>query len=124
MKETGEIKGDPLFSNTVVHFGLLCFFHEFSQATLVFWNRKEGQNPCLEIPKMEPALFVSSKLTFPKNLRYLNFSLLVGAISQKRSLSSTCFVIAGQSIYSGKFKHLEYSKSVNFEGKIVLITFR
>ena len=64
---------------------------------------------------MESTLFVPSKLTFSENLRCLNLALLVGAVSQKRSLSSTCFVIAGQSIHSGKFKHLKYSENVNFE---------
>ena len=40
----------------------------------------------------------------------------MGAVSQKRLLSSTCFVIAGQSFHSGKFKHLKYSENVNFAG--------
>ena len=66
--------------------------------------------------KMESKLFVSSKLTFSENLRCLNLALLVSAVSQKRSLSSTCFVIAGQSIHSGKFKYLKYSENVNFAG--------
>ena len=41
----------------------------------------------------------------------------MGAVSQERLLSSTCFVIAGQSIYLySKFKHLKYSENVNFTG--------
>ena len=40
----------------------------------------------------------------------------VGAISQKRWPSETCFVFAGQNVNSGKFKHLKYSENVNFEG--------
>ena len=66
---------------------------------------------------MESTLFVLSKLTFSENLRYLNLALPVGVVSQKRSFSSTCFVLSGQSINSGKFKHLKYSENVNFEGK-------
>ena len=50
-----------------------------------------------------------------ENSRCLNLVLLVGAVSQKRSLFSTCFVLAGQSIHSGKFKHLRYSENVKFE---------
>ena len=65
---------------------------------------------------MESKLFVPSKLPFSENLRCLTLALLVGAVSQMRSLSSTCFVIAGQSIHSGKFKHLKYSENVNFKG--------
>ena len=63
---------------------------------------------------MESTLFVSEKLTFSENLRCLNLPLLVGALSQKRSLSLTRFVFAGQSVHSGKFKHLKYSENVNF----------
>ena len=40
----------------------------------------------------------------------------MGAVPQKRLISSTVFVVAGQSIYSGKFKHLKYSENVNYEG--------
>ena len=65
---------------------------------------------------MESTLFVPAKLTFSENLRCLNLLLLVGAVSQKRSLSENCFVFAGQSIHSGKFKHLKYSENVNFAG--------
>ena len=43
------------------------------------------------------------------------FAALVGAVSQKRLHFSTCFVIAGQIIHSGKFKHLQDSENVNFE---------
>ena len=66
---------------------------------------------------MESKLFVPSKLPFSENLRCLTLALLVGAVSQMRSLSSTCFVIADQSIHSRKFKHLKYSilENVNFE---------
>ena len=39
----------------------------------------------------------------------------MGAVSQKRSVSSISFVIAGQSILRGKFKHHKYSENVNFE---------
>ena len=63
--------------------------------------------------KIESTLFVSTNLLFSENLRCLNLPPLVGAVSQNRSLSSTCFVVAGQSIYSGKFK---YSENVNFAG--------
>ena len=66
--------------------------------------------------KIESTLLVSSKLTFSENLRCLNLALMVGAVSQNRSLSSTCFVVAGQSIYSRKAKHLKYSEDVNLEG--------
>ena len=65
---------------------------------------------------MESTLFVPAKLTFSENVRCLNLLLLVGAVSQKRSLSSTFFVIASLSIHGRKFKHLEYSVNVNFEG--------
>ena len=61
----------------------------------------------------EKYLFVPSKLIFSENLRCLNLALLVGAVSQKRSSPQ---LIAVQSINSGKFKHLKYSKTVNFEG--------
>ena len=40
----------------------------------------------------------------------------MGALSQKRSLSLTCFVFAGQNVHSGKFKHLKYSENVKFSG--------
>ena len=43
------------------------------------------------------------------------FGALVGVVSQKRLHFSTCFVIAGQIIHSGKFKHLQDSENVNFE---------
>ena len=65
---------------------------------------------------MESTLFVPEKLTFSTNLRCLNLPLLVGALSQKRSLSLTCFVFAGQNVHSGKFKHLKYSENVKFSG--------
>ena len=65
---------------------------------------------------MESTLFVSAKLTFSENLRCLNLPLLVGAVSQKRLRSETCFVFAGKSVHSGKFKHLKYSENVNFAG--------
>ena len=42
------------------------------------------------------------------------FAAPVGALSQKRSLSLTCFVFAGQNVHSRKFKHLRYSENVNF----------
>ena len=66
--------------------------------------------------KMESTLFVPEKLTFSENLRCLNLPLLVGALSQKRSLSLTCFVFAGQNVHSGKFKHLKYSENDKFSG--------
>ena len=65
---------------------------------------------------MESTLFVCENLSFSKNLRCLNLPLLVGALSQKRSLSLTCFVFAGQNVHSGKFKHLKHSENVNFSG--------
>ena len=66
--------------------------------------------------KIESILFVPENLTFSENLRCLNLPLLVGALSQKRSLSLTCFVFAGQNVHSGKFKHLKYSENVKFSG--------
>ena len=69
-----------------------------------------------DIPKIESTLLAPSKLTLSENLRCLNLRLMVGAVSQNRSLSSTCFVIVGQTVHSGKFKHLKYSENVNFEG--------
>ena len=44
------------------------------------------------------------------------FAAPVGALSQKRSLSLTCFVFAGQNVHSGKFKHLKYSENDKFSG--------
>ena len=78
---------------------------------------------------MESTLFVPKKLTFSENLRCLDLPLLVGALSQKRVLSLTCFVFAGQNVHSGKFKHLKYSKNVNFAGtnnvdSILVVGFR
>ena len=67
--------------------------------------------------KIESTLFVPVNLSFSENLRCLKMPLLVGAISQKRLLSLTCFFFAGQSVHSGKFKHLRYSENVSFEGK-------
>ena len=55
-------------------------------------------------------------MTFSENLRSLNLPLPVDAVLQKRLLSETCFVFAGQSVHSGKFKHLKYSEHVNFAG--------
>ena len=49
----------------------------------------------------------------------MNLALLVGVVSKKRSLSSTYFILAGQSIHSRKFKHLKYSENVNFEGNSI-----
>ena len=43
------------------------------------------------------------------------FAALVGAVSQRRLSCSTCFVIAGESTNSGKFKHFKDSENVNFE---------
>ena len=65
---------------------------------------------------MESTLFVPENLSFSENLRCLNLPLLVGALSQKRSLSLTCFVFAGQNVHSGKFKHLKYSENDKFSG--------
>ena len=65
---------------------------------------------------MESTLFVCENLSFSKNLRCLNLPLLVGALSQKRSLSLTCFVFAGQNVHSGKFKHLKFSENDKFSG--------
>ena len=65
---------------------------------------------------MESTLFVPEKLTFSENLICLNLPLLVGALSQKRLLSLTCFVFAGQNIHSGKFKHIKYSENDKFSG--------
>ena len=65
---------------------------------------------------MESTLFVPAKLTFSENLRCLNLPLLVGAVSQKRSLSKTCFVFAGQIVHSGKFKHIKYSENIKLSG--------
>ena len=68
------------------------------------------------IIKMESTLFVPVNLSFSENLRCLKMPLLVGAISQKRWPSETCFVFAGQNVNSGKFKHLKYSENVKFTG--------
>ena len=65
---------------------------------------------------MESTLFVPVNLSFSENLRCLKMPLLVGAISQKRWPSETCFVFAGQNVNSGKFKHLKYSENVKFTG--------
>ena len=62
-------------------------------------------------PKIESTLFVPEKLTFSENLRCLNLALLEGGLSQKRSPSSSCFVIADQRLHSGKFKYLRYSQN-------------
>ena len=70
----------------------------------------------VELLKIESILFVPENLTFSENLRCLNLPLLVGALSQKRSLSLTCFVFAGQNVHSGKFKHLKYSENDKFSG--------
>ena len=40
----------------------------------------------------------------------------MGALSQKRSLSLTCFVFASQNVHSGKFKHLIFSENDKFSG--------
>ena len=61
-------------------------------------------------------VFVSTKLTFSENLKYLNLPLLVGVLSEKKLLPLASFVLAGQSIQSRKFKHLKYSENVNFIG--------
>ena len=66
--------------------------------------------------KIESTLFVPVNLSFSENLRCLKMPLLVGAISQKRWPSETCFVFAGQNVNSGKFKHLKYSENVKFTG--------
>ena len=68
------------------------------------------------VPWMETILFVPAKLTFSENLRCLNLPLLVGVVSQKRSLSNTSFVFTGQIVHGGKFKHLKYSENFNFPG--------
>ena len=65
---------------------------------------------------MESTLFVPENLSFSENLRCLNLPLLVGALSQKRLLSLTCFVFAGQNVHSGKFKHLKFSENDKFSG--------
>ena len=70
----------------------------------------------LQIAKMESTVFVPVNLSFSENLRCLKMPLLVGAISQKRWPSETCFVFAGQNVNSGKFKHLKYSENVKFTG--------
>ena len=44
------------------------------------------------------------------------FTAPVGALSQKRSLSLTCFVFAGQNVHSGKFKHLKFYENDKFSG--------
>ena len=44
------------------------------------------------------------------------FAAPLGALSQKRSLSLTCFVFADQNVNSGKFKHFKYSENVKFSG--------
>ena len=44
------------------------------------------------------------------------FAAPVDTLSQKRSLSLTCFVFAGQNVLSGKFKHLKFSENVKFSG--------
>ena len=74
-------------------------------------------------PKIESILFVPSKLTFSENLRLLNLDLLVGAVSQKRSLSSTCFVIAVQNIHSVKSNILNILRMSTLKGQIVSIQF-
>ena len=63
---------------------------------------------------MESTLFVPTKLTFSENLRCLNLPLLV-VRSPKRDHSPK-LVLSGQSIHSGKFKHLKYSENVKFTG--------
>ena len=80
------------------------------------WYHYYFQLMCSKPPKIESILFVPENLTFSENLRCLNLPLLVGALSQKRSLSLTCFVFAGQNVHSGKFKHLKYSENVKFSG--------
>ena len=84
-----------------------------SQDVKLIFNSEYSE--CAET-KIESILFVPENLTFSENLRCLNLPLLVGALSQKRSLSLTCFVFAGQNVHSGKFKHLKYSENVNFAG--------
>ena len=44
------------------------------------------------------------------------FAAPVGVLSQKRSLSLTCFVFASQNVHSGKFKHLKFSENNKFSG--------
>ena len=44
------------------------------------------------------------------------FAALGGCCITKEIALLTCFVFAGQSIYSGKFKHLKNSENVNFAG--------
>ena len=67
--------------------------------------------------KKKIQLKIQTKVTINVHeyLSCLNLVLLVGIVSQKRLFFSTGFVIAGQSIQSGKFKHLKYFENVNFE---------
>ena len=64
---------------------------------------------------MKSTRFVPSNLTFSENSRCLNLQLKLGVVSQKRLLTSSYFVIAGQRVHSGKLKQIKYAENVNFE---------
>ena len=77
---------------------------EKRSTVLANWDKTLVHKYYINRTKMESSLFVPEKLTFSENLRCLNLPLLVGAVSQNRLLSETCFVLAGQIVHSGTQK--------------------
>ena len=67
-----------------------------------------------KITKMEPTLFVSSKLTFSKYLWCLNFPPTITKQVERNDFFWTNLFWDTLPTRSGKYKHHEYSENVNF----------
>ena len=119
-----EIKGSMLMAkklSVIQNLNFYCILSVCKKTTILKgtnlkWYFHRETCPSQASTKMESTLLVPEKLTFSENLRCLNFPLLVVVLFQKRSLSSTCFIFAGQNVHSRKFKHLKYCENVDFTG--------
>ena len=109
-KEEKNIPNQPLISSvtrTKLH------PHMIYQGSTTYTTLKKNY-------KKETHCYISKNLLkwYQHYMSLQSWRLLLksGVVSQKRLLSSTCFVITGQRIHTGKLKPLKYADNVNFEG--------
>ena len=73
--------------------------------------------------KMESTLFVSTKLTFSKNLRCLNLLLLVGSVSQRDCSPKLVLFLQAKVFVAGNSNILNILMMSTLQGQIMLIPF-
>ena len=119
-----EIKGSMLMAkklSVIQNLNFYCILSVCKKTTILKgtnlkWYFHRETCPSQASTKMESTLLVPEKLTFSENLRCLNFPLWTFWPAKTKKVKESNLFWDKAPTRSGKFKHLKFSKNVNFAG--------